>query len=146
MGVDAVAGIYSCPTDGRVERLVGRGHDGVDISDRSRPMVGAARRGVVRQASTGWNGGYGNVVVITHSNPTRATRYAHLDSFSVRVRQSVSENQTIGRMGNTGNVTGPTGIHLHWEVRSAPGGTVYATTNLSVHQRVTRGMPVSVND
>jgi murein DD-endopeptidase MepM/ murein hydrolase activator NlpD len=146
VGSNAMAGTWGCPTDGKVMQLVKRGHNGVDIADRSKPMIGAARAGEVRQARLGWNSGYGNVVVITHSNPSRATRYAHLDSISVKQGDKVSNNQTIGRMGKTGKVSGPTGIHLHWEVRSAPGGTVYRTTNLAVRQDVTRGMSVNVND
>ena len=65
--------------------------------------------------STGWNGGYGQYVVIKHPNNTQ-TLYAHMSSVSVSVGQSVKKGQTIGLSGNTGRSTGP---HLHFEIRGA---------------------------
>lgn len=58
--------------------------------------------------------GYGYSVLIRHANGIQ-TRYAHMQagSISVRVGQSVSKGQQIGRVGRTGNATGP---HLHFEV------------------------------
>ena len=76
-----------------------------------KPAV-AADGGVVIQAATGWNGGYGNVVKIRHSNGL-ITVYAHLQTVKVVTGQSVSRGQTIGLIGNTGYSFGP---HLHFEV------------------------------
>lgn len=58
--------------------------------------------------------GYGYSVLIRHANGLQ-TRYAHMQagSISVRVGQSVSKGQQIGRVGKTGNATGN---HLHFEV------------------------------
>ena len=57
--------------------------------------------------------GYGNYIIIAHSN-NYATLYAHLNSVTVEVGQTVSKGQLIGRMGNTGHSFG---AHLHFEVR-----------------------------
>ena len=66
--------------------------------------------------SSGWNGGYGNYIVIKHSNGTQ-TLYSHLSSNAVVVGDVVEQGENIGVMGNTGKSTG---THLHFEVR---GGT-----------------------
>lgn len=73
-------------------------------------------------------GGAGNYIIIRH-NPGDSnqylkycpsqdyTRYYHLDTVGVSVGQSVTQGQQIGTVGNTGNTQGPTGLHLHFEVR-----------------------------
>lgn len=92
-------------------------HGGVDIvkpggHSTGTPVVAAAS-GTVVVAQKGYRG-YGHTVVIDHGNGLQ-TRYAHMQpgSLQVRVGQSVSQGQQIGRIGSTGNVTGP---HLHFEV------------------------------
>ena len=54
------------------------------------------------------------MVLINHGNGIK-TRYAHMQpgSLTVYAGQRVSKGQQIGRIGNTGNSTGP---HLHFEV------------------------------
>ena len=76
-------------------------------------MVSAASGTVIKAYSGGWGGGYGNHVMIDHGNGMM-TVYAHLSSVGVSTGQSVSAGQVIGRVGNTGQSTGP---HLHFEVR-----------------------------
>lgn len=58
-------------------------------------------------------GGYGNVVYINHGNGV-VVKYAHLNSVTARVGQTVSRGQVVGTMGNSGSSTG---THLHFEVR-----------------------------
>jgi hypothetical protein len=80
-----------------------------DVDDK---VVAAAAGKITRVANEG-NTSYGRWVEIDHGNGYR-TRYAHLNSQSVAVGQSVSKGQKIGTLGSTGGSTGP---HLHYELR-----------------------------
>jgi murein DD-endopeptidase MepM/ murein hydrolase activator NlpD len=88
----------------------GKSHKGIDIARPSNRTIKAADNGKV--VSAGYNGGYGNKIVIDHQNGLR-TVYAHLETISVSVGQTVSQGSAIGIMGSTGNSTG---VHLHFEV------------------------------
>jgi murein DD-endopeptidase MepM/ murein hydrolase activator NlpD len=88
----------------------GRAHKGIDIARPSNRTIKAADNGKV--VSAGYDGGYGNKIVIDHQNGLR-TVYAHLASIDVSVGQTVSQGSSIGIMGSTGNSTG---VHLHFEV------------------------------
>lgn len=95
-------------------------HTGMDISYQSQdntalPIVAAAAGTVVQAETSGWNGGYGNVVVIDHGNGYM-TRYGHNSKVSVKVGDKVVAGQRIATMGHTGRVYGMTGIHLHFEL------------------------------
>ena len=85
-------------------------HTGMDIASNQGTAVYASDGGSVTLA--GWNGGYGNCIMIDHGNGY-VTLYGHLSSISVSVGQTVSQGATIGAVGSTGNSTGP---HLHFEV------------------------------
>lgn len=85
-------------------------HKGIDIASGYGNSVRAAGPGTV--VTAGWGGGYGQMVVISHGNGVQ-TRYAHLSSIAVRSGQTVNCGQLIGRVGTSGNSTGP---HLHFEV------------------------------
>lgn len=90
------------------------GHNGVDFSGRGGPEVFAAAAGtVIVSRDSGWNGGYGQYVVIKHNNGTQ-TLYAHLSDNMVSEGAEVSQGQRIGTIGATGKSYGP---HLHFEVR-----------------------------
>jgi murein DD-endopeptidase MepM/ murein hydrolase activator NlpD len=93
------------------------GHLGIDLAGSEGSPVYAADAGVVIRAASGWNGGYGNVVVIDHGNGF-ATVYAHLSQINVTVCQGVGQGTVIGAVGNTGNSFG---AHLHFEVRQNGG-------------------------
>lgn len=80
-----------------------------DIGDT---VVAAAGGTVTRVGNTG-NTSYGRWIEIAHANGYR-TRYAHLQTQTVKVGQNVKRGQKIGTVGNTGGSTGP---HLHYELR-----------------------------
>ncbi len=95
-------------------------HAGCDIGAGYGANIWAAASGTVIQA--GWNGGYGNCVMVNHGNGY-TTLYGHMSSIAVSSGQSVSQGQVLGYVGSTGNSTGP---HLHFEVRLSATG---ASTN-----------------
>lgn len=88
-----------------------RAHLGVDYAAPQGTAVRNVGAGVVETA--GVMGGYGNAVVIQHSNG-HSTVYAHLSKMLVKRGQTVAQGQTIGLVGATGWATGP---HLHFEFR-----------------------------
>lgn len=85
-------------------------HAGTDFGAGCGTPVYAANAGEIVQA--GWAGGYGNAVVVAHSD-SLATTYNHLSSVAVR-GGSVARGQLLGYVGTTGLSTG---CHLHFEVR-----------------------------
>lgn len=98
---------------GRISQGI-HGWNGVDIAAPSgSPVYASAGGSVIVSRSGGWNGGYGNYVVIDHGNGVQ-TLYAHMSSISASVGETVSRGQQIGGVGNTGQSTG---FHLHFEVR-----------------------------
>lgn len=103
------------PTTGAYTQYFHYGHYAVDIANSGGAPIWAANGGVVERASSGWNGGYGNMVVIDHGNGMK-TLYAHLKEIYVSVGKNVDRGTPVGYMGNTGRVYGRTGIHLHFEV------------------------------
>ncbi|OEF97834.1 peptidoglycan DD-metalloendopeptidase family protein [Desulfuribacillus alkaliarsenatis] len=108
------SGTLAWPTSGgRISSMFGgaRRHTGVDIANPTGTPVYAADHGTVVFA--GWNGGYGNLIRVAHTSSMQ-TYYAHLSSINVRVGQTVNKGEVIGRVGSTGQSTGP---HLHFEVR-----------------------------
>lgn len=91
-------------------------HHGIDIAGGSFSTPNyAAKAGVVEKSQCGWNSGYGCVVIIDHGGGVK-TLYGHNSRLLVSVGDRVDAGQTVGLMGNTGNVRGRTGIHLHFEV------------------------------
>lgn len=87
------------------------GHPGVDLHASMGDPIHACRAGTV--VSAGWMGGYGNATVIDHGGGM-ATLYGHQSEILVTVGQHVNGGDVIGKIGSTGNSTGP---HLHFEVR-----------------------------
>jgi len=78
--------------------------------------VFAAAGGTVQKI--GYGRYYGNYLRILHPNGV-VTLYAHFSGITVRSGEKVNVGQIIGYIGNTGRTKGPTGCHLHFEVRGA---------------------------
>lgn len=92
------------------------GYNAVDLAAPQGSAIMAAASGtVVTAKSSGWNGGYGNYVVIRHSNGVQ-TLYSHFGAVLVSPGQEVVQGQVLGYIGMTGKTTGP---HVHFEVRGA---------------------------
>ncbi|WP_312459529.1 M23 family metallopeptidase [Proteiniclasticum sp.] len=88
-----------------------RMHTGIDIANSSGTNIAASQNGKV--IFTGYQGSYGKLIVIRHANGME-TAYAHLSRISVSVGDTVTQGQSIGKMGSTG---GSTGSNLHFEIR-----------------------------
>ena len=118
--ISSVYGMRTNPVTG-VYKL----HAGIDIScggsgGKTGPFtkkIVASKAGTVSYA--GWCSGYGNTVMITHSDGY-LTLYAHNYTINVSVGQQVSQGQQIAIMGTTGNSTG---AHCHFEIRNGMWGT-----------------------
>lgn len=92
------------------------GHNGVDLANSiGTPVMASGDGTVIAAKSSGYNGGYGEMIIISHAGNVQ-TVYGHLSAVNVSVGQVVSQGQVIGAVGNTGKSTGP---HLHFEVRGA---------------------------
>lgn len=87
-------------------------HTGTDIAAPLGTPVIAAMTGRILLAD--FLGGYGMVVAIEHAQGTQQTLYAHLSELFVKPGEQVKQGTVIGRVGTTGNSTGP---HLHFELR-----------------------------
>jgi murein DD-endopeptidase MepM/ murein hydrolase activator NlpD len=94
-------------------------HQGIDIAADYGSTIDAALSGVV--VFSGWkSGGGGYQVFISHGNNIY-TAYLHMSSVAVKAGQSVARGQKIGRVGSSGNATGPHchfGVSVGWPWRS----------------------------
>ena len=96
---------------GQIGKLWGGGfHTGIDLDVPVGTSVRAFMAG--RVVASDVEGPYGNCILILHTNGIM-TRYAHLSKRAVRKGQWVWAGSYIGKVGMTGNTTGP---HLHFEV------------------------------
>ena len=97
------------------------GHWAIDIAADYGSKVVAAGKGTVTFA--GWkNNGGGYQVWISHGSGLYTT-YNHMSAVTVSAGRSVVRGQQVGRIGSSGDATGP---HLHFEVWVGPiwnGGT-----------------------
>ncbi|MBI3572202.1 M23 family metallopeptidase [Candidatus Kaiserbacteria bacterium] len=112
-----LAGYFANPLPGAPVTQGIHGWNAVDLGAAKGTPIHAAAPGVVIivRNNGGWNGGYGNYVVISDDNGTQ-TLYAHMTHAAVSPGEGVSAGQVIGYVGATGMATGP---HLHFEVRGA---------------------------
>lgn len=86
-------------------------HKGMDIAAPYGTKILAAAGGKVTYS--GWMGGYGNLIIITHENGIQ-TYYGHASKLYASVGDKVNAGDTIAAVGSTGNSTGN---HLHFEIR-----------------------------
>lgn len=110
------SGYFTNPVPGAIVTQGLHGYNGIDFGvSLGTPVRAAASGRVINSKQSGWNGGYGNMIVISHDNGTQ-TLYAHLSSNAAFVGDWVTAGEIIGYSGSTGKSTGP---HLHFEVRGA---------------------------
>ena len=112
---------FMLPRDSRVTSGFGDGrefngavqsrHMGVDLAGAVGAPIRAANRGVVRLVSDFYYAG--TAVYIDHGGGL-STGYFHMSRADVAIGDTVSRGQVIGRVGQSGRVTGP---HLHWIAR-----------------------------
>lgn len=97
----------------RLHPLTGtlRFHAGIDLPAPIGTSVHATAPGMIAYA--GWMGGYGLCVIVDHGGGY-TTLFGHLSSASTGSGVLVQAGQVLGRVGSTGQSTGP---HLHYEVR-----------------------------
>lgn len=113
--VPSVAGDFIRPVNGLKTQGL-HGYNGIDLgAPAGTPIVAAAAGEVIVSRAAGWNGGYGEYIVIRHGNGTQ-TLYAHNSQNIVYTGDTVIQGQVIGYVGSTGKSTG---AHLHFEVRGA---------------------------
>lgn len=89
----------------------GKIHKGIDIASKTGTPIYSALEGTVSYA--GFETGYGNLIQVSSVNNT-VVFYGHCSSINVKLKDVVHRGDLIGRVGTTGNSTGP---HLHFEVR-----------------------------
>lgn len=107
---------YDLPLTCSVETQGLHGYNAVDLAaPKWTPILASAAGTVIISRMGGWNGGYGNYIVISHPNGTQ-TLYAHTSKNLVSSGEGVVQGQEIGLVGATGEATGP---HVHFEIRGA---------------------------
>ncbi|MFJ7413060.1 peptidoglycan DD-metalloendopeptidase family protein [Streptomyces sp. NPDC098077] len=92
-------------------------HTGLDFPAKTGAKIRAVDNGQIRSATSG--GPYGKHIEISHGGGL-SSLYAHMSAMVAKASEGVTRGQVIGKVGATGNTTGP---HLHLEAR-AGGKTV----------------------
>jgi murein DD-endopeptidase MepM/ murein hydrolase activator NlpD len=111
------AGYYMRPISGGSRSQGVHGYNAVDLAAPVGTAIYASAGGrvIASVSNGGWNGGYGNYVIISHANGTQ-TLYAHNSKNFVKLGQEVTKGDKIAAIGMTGKTTGP---HVHFEIRGA---------------------------
>ncbi|MER6601836.1 peptidoglycan DD-metalloendopeptidase family protein [Streptomyces parvus] len=86
-------------------------HTGLDFPAKTGAKIRAVDNGQVRTATSG--GSYGKHIEISHGGGL-SSLYAHMSAMLAKASEGVTRGQVIGKVGATGNTTGP---HLHLEAR-----------------------------
>lgn len=116
--------LFPVPGDNEITQEYSAEHKAIDIAASSGSPVYAAENGTVSYVQI-WDGSYdttgmmsyGHMVEVRHADGN-TTLYAHLSEINVQQGEKVVRGQRIGRVGSTGNATGP---HLHFEVITSEG-------------------------
>jgi hypothetical protein len=121
--VTSVFGPRPSPFTGKMQD-----HRGLDLAAPTGANVYAARDG--RVTETGTDPVYGNYIVVAHDD-NWASLYGHLSAVTAAAGSRVSGDSVIGKVGSTGQSTGP---HLHFEIRKNgqaldPGKLLFKTGN-----------------
>ena len=108
---------FRWPVRGRViagfgSKPNGAQNDGINLAVPEGTPIKAADDGVVAYAGNELKG-YGNLVLIRHSNGF-VSAYAHASELMVKRGDTIKRGQVIAHAGQTGNVTSP---QLHFEIR-----------------------------
>ncbi len=108
---------FRWPVRGRVitgygAKTNGKQNDGINVAVPEGTPVKAAEDGVVAYAGSELKG-YGNLVLIRHSNGY-VTAYAHASELNVKRGDTIRRGQVIGKAGQSGDVNSP---QLHFEIR-----------------------------
>ena len=90
----------------------GKNHSGIDIGAPEGTPIYASAAGKV--VFVGEKSGYGLLIIISHSNGSSFTIYAHNSKNLVKQNAEVKQGEKIALVGQTGRATGP---HLHFEIR-----------------------------
>jgi murein DD-endopeptidase MepM/ murein hydrolase activator NlpD len=121
-----VAGYFMNPVPGAKLSQGFHGSNSVDLAiTRGTPILAAAP-GTVIFARMGWNGAYGGLVIINHSNGTQ-TLYAHQSKIVTRAGNQVSQGEVVGYVGSTGRSTGS---HVHLEIHGAKNPAAFLPTGV----------------
>lgn len=116
--------LFPVPNSSEITQEYSAEHKAIDIAASSGSPVYAAEDGTVSYVQI-WDGSYdttgmmsyGHMVEVRHADGN-TTLYAHLSEINVQQGEKVVRGQRIGRVGSTGNATGP---HLHFEVITSEG-------------------------
>lgn len=121
-GTAAASGYFIRPTKGIKTQGFHGPYNAVDIgAPVGTPIYAAAAGKVIAARPSGYNGGYGQMVIIQHGNGSQSL-YAHMSKVVVTTGQTVEQGEQIGAVGNTGRSTGP---HLHLEFRNIKTPVLY---------------------
>lgn len=110
---------------GNVWAGTNQSHTGQDFAAPMGSPVKVTADGTVVQTDLGST--YGKSILVDHGS--YQTLYAHLSAEDVKVGDTVSKGQVIGKVGDTGNATGP---HLHYEVRQGKNNPVDPNSIVSI--------------
>lgn len=110
-----ITGYFMNPMPGSIITQLLHDRGGIDLAAPKGTPILAAASGTVIFARNGYNGGYGNMVIIAHPNGTQ-TLYGHQSKITTHVGDQVYRGEIIGHEGSTGRSTGP---HLHFKITGA---------------------------